>query len=229
MAFAGVVQPTTFAERCDLARRIRDELELPLPIFVDGMDDASRALFSDLPGPAFVLDRNGRIVDKQAWVDPELLTRTLALLLAHDALPSAPVPGDSATTRTLEECDAVARRLLARSEPERALAWLDAAAAAVPSNAIATARAAITRVEALRSAPIEQRGAALQTAFAAAQAAWPDDAARRVAASVALAQASLGTPDAPKAWQRALEELGATAPDAARTWLARQRDAATKH
>jgi hypothetical protein len=89
MAFAAVEQPTTLAERLALACRIRDELEVPLPIFVDGMDDASRALFSDLPSPAFVIDREGRIADKLPWADAESLGPSLAALLARDAKASA--------------------------------------------------------------------------------------------------------------------------------------------
>jgi hypothetical protein len=77
MAFRDVAQPATLAERCALARRIRDELEVPLPILVDGMDDASRALFSDLPAPAFVLDAKGTIVDKLPWADPEPLAASM--------------------------------------------------------------------------------------------------------------------------------------------------------
>src|SRR5262245_2982522 len=79
MAFRDVAQPATLAERCALASRIRDELEVPLPILVDGMDDASRALFSDLPAPAFVIDAKGTIVDKLPWADPEPLAASIDL------------------------------------------------------------------------------------------------------------------------------------------------------
>ena len=77
MAFRDIAQPATLAERCALAQRIRDELEVPLPILVDGMDDSSRALFSDLPAPAFVLDAKGAIVDKLPWADPEPLAASI--------------------------------------------------------------------------------------------------------------------------------------------------------
>lgn len=87
MAFADVAQPRTFAERVALACRIRDELEVTLPIYVDGMDDASRALFSDLPSPAFLIDRSGRIDDKLPWADPAPLETALGSLLARERAP----------------------------------------------------------------------------------------------------------------------------------------------
>jgi hypothetical protein len=51
MAFREVAQPATFEERRALAVRARDELQIPMTLLVDGMDDASRALFGDLPSP----------------------------------------------------------------------------------------------------------------------------------------------------------------------------------
>jgi hypothetical protein len=89
MAFADVAQPRTFVERVALARAIRDELEVTLPIYVDGMDDASRALFSDLPSPAFLIDRSGRIADKLPWADAAPLEAALATLLARERMPAA--------------------------------------------------------------------------------------------------------------------------------------------
>jgi len=96
MAFSAIEQPATFAARCELARRIRDELEVPLPIWVDGMDDASRALFSDLPSPAFVIDRDGRIADKMPWAEPRLLQDSIVRVLGKNA--SAPRQPPAATT-----------------------------------------------------------------------------------------------------------------------------------
>jgi len=93
MAFADVAQPRMFAERVALARRIRDELEVTLPIWVDGMDDASRALFSDLPSPAFLIDRSGRIADKLPWADAAPLEAALVTLLARECAPAARASG----------------------------------------------------------------------------------------------------------------------------------------
>jgi hypothetical protein len=84
MAFADLAQPATFAERRALATRAKDELGLPLLSLVDGMDDASRALFSDLPAPVFALDRFGHVAAKEPWIDVDKLPAMLdAALVAR--------------------------------------------------------------------------------------------------------------------------------------------------
>jgi hypothetical protein len=84
MAFAALAQPATFAERRALATRAKDELGLPLLSLVDGMDDASRALFSDLPAPVFALDRFGHVAAKEPWIDVDKLPAMLdAALVAR--------------------------------------------------------------------------------------------------------------------------------------------------
>lgn len=220
MAFADVAQPVTFAERCTLARRLRDELEVPLPIFVDGMDDASRALFSDLPSPAFLIDRSGRIADKLPWADPAPLTAALRTVLAEDP-PAPPAAGDALT---LEQRDALARRSLAAGKPAAALLWLAATtreSPAVEPSPEVVARAAVTRVLALAGtkASTDDRFAAVAAAQAAIDVAWTKDAARRTAARIEVAEAIADPEAAAKAWRLALAGLDARAADLTRRWL----------
>lgn len=219
MAFADVAQPTTFEQRCTLARRIRDELEVPLPIYVDGMDDTSRALFSDLPSPAFLIDRQGRIADKLPWADPAPLTQALAAVLAEDRAAAEPtVPA------TVEHRDAAARRLLAAGKAQQALAMLAAPApeAKEPAALAAVARAAITRVAARPAAEGAIRSAAIADAMRAIAVAWPDDSARRTAAHVELATAVADAELARPVWRAALADLDAKAPALTRRWLEQQ-------
>ena len=98
MAFREVEQPATFEQRRALAVRARDELQIPATVLVDGMDDASRAVFGDLPSPAFVIDAQGVIRAKLAWADPERLAasvKDLATAAAAASRPAAsrPQPG----------------------------------------------------------------------------------------------------------------------------------------
>jgi hypothetical protein len=59
-AFRDVQQPQNLGERCELARRTCAEFDLaPGTVWIDGMDDQSRALFGDLPSPAIVVDPFG--------------------------------------------------------------------------------------------------------------------------------------------------------------------------
>jgi len=101
MAFRAIAQPATLAERCELGKRIRDELEVPLPILVDGMDDSSRALFSDLPAPAFVLDARGRIVDKLPWADPAPLAASIDLAASAICVPRRQRPSQPPTCTSI--------------------------------------------------------------------------------------------------------------------------------
>ena len=77
MAFASIVQPENIQQRTELARRMKDELELPMDVLVDAMDDSSRALFGDLPSPAFVIDASGAIVAKFPWAEASLIEKAI--------------------------------------------------------------------------------------------------------------------------------------------------------
>jgi len=67
---------------------MKDEYELPMKVLVDSMEDQSRALFSDLPSPAFIIDAKG-IREKFPWADAETIGPAVARLntVAPPALP----------------------------------------------------------------------------------------------------------------------------------------------
>ena len=73
LAFKKIAQPETFEQRCELARRMQEEYELPMTVLVDTMEDQSRALFSDLPSPAFVIDSEGIVQAKFPWADAQTI------------------------------------------------------------------------------------------------------------------------------------------------------------
>lgn len=240
MAFADLEQPATFAERLALARRLRDELEVTLPIYVDGMDDASRALFSDLPSPAFVMDRAGRIAKKLPWAEPEPLGKVLDELLARDA--AAPVPTKVDMEQLLDQRLVQARQLLQHRRPGAALDWL-----AVPTvEELQRARsqvgvlgrldgelrvealAAITRLRALAAQPVELRAGAVHAAQQAALAAFAGDPLRLVAARVEIAELAVGLPSQGLLWQEALAALPEGAPEAMRDWLQQRQPQAER-
>ena len=77
-----------------LARRMRDEFELPMPILVDSMADESRRLFSDLPSPAFILDKEGVIQAKFPWADARAIDEAVSQIVATGRYQ----PSDSATS-----------------------------------------------------------------------------------------------------------------------------------
>lgn len=216
MAFAAVEQPGTFEARHALALRIRAELEVPLPILIDGMDDASRALFGDLPSPAFVIGRDGSIVDKLPWADPEAIGKSLAQAAAGSDLAMEP-----AGPWTLDQRDVMARRLVWMGKHAQARAWLDTAsepAPSVPPTFVACARAAITRAHATGGAD----EAVLLAAQAAVAQAWPKDPARRVAALTELAELARDLTHARGLWTAAAAAVEDRAPVVVREFLAQE-------
>ncbi len=77
MAFQDIAQPETFEERCALASRMKDEYEMPMTVLVDTMEDRSRALFSDLPSPVYILDGEGVVQAKFPWPEQEQIADAL--------------------------------------------------------------------------------------------------------------------------------------------------------
>lgn len=71
LAYNDISQPETIAERTELAKRMKDEFELPMTVLVDSMKDTSRAYFTDLPSPAFIIDAKGVVRAKMPWAQPE--------------------------------------------------------------------------------------------------------------------------------------------------------------
>ncbi len=221
MAFTTIEQPETFEARRALAVRIRDELEIPLPILIDGMDDASRAVFGDLPSPAFVIGRDGSIVDKLPWADPEAIAATLERVGGAGVLPE-----DPAGPWPLVQRAVFARQLVWAGRHDAALAWLDTTpepAPCVPPTFAACAYAAIARAHALRGADPE----AIAAAQDAIGEAWPASAARRVAALTELAELVPSPAQAAPLWAAAAAALEPRAPDAVRAFLV-DRAAATQ-
>ena len=160
LAFRAIEEPTNFEERRALALRVRDELQIPMTILVDGMDDASRALFGDLPSPAFVIDEQGVIRDKLPWADPELLAKSVTALLTASQ---------------------------ATSRPQSSRAGSSSLSASPASTTpIARAQAMIERARASIGGP--DATFAIRRAAGGARKAWRENPARLVAALVELAE-----------------------------------------
>ena len=84
MAFKAIAQPETFEARVELAKRMKDEYEMPMTVLVDTMEDQSRALFSDLPSPVFIIDAKGVIRNKFPWPQSEQIESAVEQLTAVD-------------------------------------------------------------------------------------------------------------------------------------------------
>jgi hypothetical protein len=63
------------AARTAQAEKAKDALGLTIPIAPDRMDDAVAAAFGGFPNGAVVLARDGTVVARQQWLDPDGLER----------------------------------------------------------------------------------------------------------------------------------------------------------
>ena len=71
------------AERMGQARRAARRLGLPMPMAVDGLDDAVWRAYGAASAPAFVVDARGRVAARQVWSDPAALYPVLDALLGE--------------------------------------------------------------------------------------------------------------------------------------------------
>lgn len=222
MAFEDVKQPATFAERCALAERMRDELEVTMPIYVDGMDDASRALFSDLPSPAFLIDREGRIADKLPWADPEPLGNAITRLLRDEK----PLVAPNLFEGGLAEREAAYRRAALGNDKVLKAAWMMDALAVHEdraANAVEAASLALARLVLINSKNRKPRKEPFETASAAAERDWKVDPLRLLAARVEIAEMMESTGSL-LAWRALAAGVSPTVQPRIREWITRQRD-----
>ncbi len=80
LAYKDISQPETVAERTELAKRMKEEFELPMTVLVDSMKDTSRAVFTDLPSPAFIIDAQGVLRGKMSWAQPDDISTFLSTM-----------------------------------------------------------------------------------------------------------------------------------------------------
>ena len=76
-----VGQPDTYAERVDLARQTAADEKITVRLLVDGMDNAVWCTYGPAPNIAYLIDRDGTIVTRQAWYVPSAMADAVAGLL----------------------------------------------------------------------------------------------------------------------------------------------------
>ncbi|MEM6795840.1 MAG: deiodinase-like protein [Acidobacteriota bacterium] len=81
---ARVAEPQTLEERRETASYSRQELELPVPVLVDDMENSVWSAYGAAASPGFVIDTEGRIALRQVWLNPKEIKRTLDGLLLEE-------------------------------------------------------------------------------------------------------------------------------------------------
>lgn len=84
MAFRDIFQPETLEQRFALAKKMKDDYEMPMTVLVDSMEDQSRELLSELPSPVFILNGEGMVTHKFPWPDHVQIADALDVELYHD-------------------------------------------------------------------------------------------------------------------------------------------------
>jgi peroxiredoxin len=64
-------------EKTEAARLLRDEEDIRMPIVVDDLRGSIHRKYSQLPNPAFLIDRSGRVAFLSLWSKPEGLGRAI--------------------------------------------------------------------------------------------------------------------------------------------------------
>ncbi len=90
-----IEQPRTQLERKILARKACDELGIATTVVIDNMMDSVRRAYGSLYNQAYIIDRGGRIVHKEAWAWPLGWPVILQGLLEEDLGEQASVYSDS--------------------------------------------------------------------------------------------------------------------------------------
>ena len=66
-------QPTTYQERLALASEMIQEIEITMPVLIDEIDNPVWCSYGPAPNIAYLIDRDGIIVEKQGWYQPDLM------------------------------------------------------------------------------------------------------------------------------------------------------------
>jgi hypothetical protein len=75
-------QTVTLEQRLGHARAMQEELDLSWEVLVDGMENRAWARYGAASTPAFVLDRNGRVVSRMAWTQVDEIAALLDQILS---------------------------------------------------------------------------------------------------------------------------------------------------
>jgi len=71
LSFKEIDQPEEYDARLELAKKTCDELSIATLVVIDEMDNAVRDAYGGLPNSAYVIDKGGKILHKEAWARPD--------------------------------------------------------------------------------------------------------------------------------------------------------------
>jgi len=66
-------QPMTYQERVYVASEMIQEIGITVPVLIDEIDNRVWCTYGPAPDIAYLIDRDGIIVEKQGWYQPDLM------------------------------------------------------------------------------------------------------------------------------------------------------------
>ena len=79
-----IPQPDSIEERIELAKWSKNELGIQYQMLIDSLDNNSWNSYGRAPIPGFIIDREGRVVLSQVWLNPDKIRAKLRHLLGEE-------------------------------------------------------------------------------------------------------------------------------------------------
>lgn len=58
-----------------------NELKITVPVLIDGVDNALWCTYGPAPNIAYLIDRDGAVVEKQGWYNPPMMEDAIKKIL----------------------------------------------------------------------------------------------------------------------------------------------------
>lgn len=74
-------QPPAYEERLKQARKMVSELGIMVPVLIDEFDNPVWCTYGPAPNIAYLVDREGTIIEKQGWYDPQRMENAISKIV----------------------------------------------------------------------------------------------------------------------------------------------------
>jgi hypothetical protein len=78
-----LTQPSTYQERVAQSKRMVQELGITIPLLIDEMDNPIWCTYGPAPNIAYLIGKNGKIIAKQGWYEPQLMQKAIEKYLSN--------------------------------------------------------------------------------------------------------------------------------------------------
>lgn len=79
-----LAQPETYDQRVAQATQMTEELGITVPVLIDEMDNPAWCTYGPAPNIAYLIGRDGVVIEKQGWYQPRTMETAMVDYLAGD-------------------------------------------------------------------------------------------------------------------------------------------------